>query len=103
MKTCWSFLILFFFLPTAIYIGRFRVHAIPMLWMLMGYCLWILRRTGNLLPAQPDVEGLWHRLPSILVVFVPFVIVTTVLVQLFAPHDLFSFVRRQPGFWRIVM
>lgn len=98
-----EFLILFFMLPTAIYIGRFRVHALPMLWVLMAYCLWILGREGKLPLVQPETAALWRSLPSILAIFVPFVVVITALVHRFARRDLFSFYRTQPLFWGLVM
>jgi uncharacterized protein len=98
-----EFVILFFVLPTAIYIGRFRVHAIPMLWALMAYCLWILGRKGNLSLVRPEIEPLWRHLPSILAIFVPFVVVVTALVYRFARRDLFSFFHTQPALWSLVM
>ena len=98
-----EFLTLFFLLPTAIYVGRFRVHAIPMLWVLMSYCLWILWRTGDLGLATVDLVGFLHQLPSILAIFLPFVVVVTALVYRFAPHDLFRFLKTRPGFWLLVM
>ena len=98
-----EFLVLFFLLPTVIYVGRFRVHAIPMLWLLMAYCLWVLWRGGNLSLARPDVLGLWAHLPSLLAIFVPFALVITALVQRFAARDLFSLLRTQPALWCLLM
>ena len=98
-----EFLVLFFLLPTVIYVGRFRVHAIPMLWLLMAYCLWILWRTGDLSLAQIGLHDSWRSLPSILAIFLPFVVVVTALVQRFAPQDLFIFIRTQPALWLLVM
>ncbi len=98
-----EFLILFFALPTVIYIGRFRVHALPLLWVLTAYCLWVLWQSGDLTSAKLTFAGLWRSLPSILALFVPFVIIVTALVHRFAPHDLFSFFRTKPAFWLLVM
>ena len=98
-----EFVILYFLLPTAIYVGRFRVHAIPMLWLLMAYCLWVLWRSGHLALAQPSFQQFGHSLPSIFAIFVPFLVVVTVLMHLFAPQDLFGFLRRRPTLWALVM
>jgi uncharacterized protein len=98
-----EFLILFFLLPTAIYVGRFRIHAIPMLWVLMAYCLWVLSREGRLSLVQPEFAGLAERLSSIFVIFAAFVIVITALVYRYARRDFFSFFRKQPALWLLVM
>jgi hypothetical protein len=94
-------LILFFLLPTVIYISRLRIHAIPLLWILMSYCLWVLWREGHLSLVRPEFEGLVRRLPSILTLFAAFVIVITALVYRYAPRDFFGFFRKQRryGFW----
>jgi uncharacterized protein len=96
-------LILFFLLPTVIYISRLRIHAIPLLWILMSYCLWVLWREGHLSLVRPEFEGLVRRLPSILTLFAAFVIVITALVYRYAPRDFFGFFRKQPALWFLVM
>ena len=98
-----EFFVLFLILPTLLYLGRFRVPALPMLWILTAYCLWVLWREGKLSLARLELVGLSERLPSILAIFFPFVIVTTALVYRYAPRDLFSFVRNNPVFWAVVM
>jgi uncharacterized protein len=98
-----EFLVLFFLLPTVIYVSRLRIHAIPLLWVLMSYCLWVLWRDGNLSLVRPEFVGLAKCLPSILPLFAAFVIVITALVYRYAPRDLFSFFRKQPALWFPVM
>lgn len=98
-----EFLTLFFLLPTVIYFGRFRIHALPLLWILMAYCLWILWRHGELPLVSLDTHGLQRHLPSILAILIPFVLLTTALLHRFAPQDLFGFLRTQPWLWALVM
>jgi uncharacterized protein len=98
-----EFFVLFLILPTLLYFGKFRVPALPMLWVLMAYCLWVLWREGKLSLARLELVGLKERLPSILAIFLPFAIVMTALVYRYAPRDLFGFVRSNPAFWAVVM
>ena len=90
-------------LPTVFYLGRFRVHALPVLWMLMGYCLWALWRDGELRLAGMVPFGLAGRLPSILAPFLVFAVVVAGLVGRYSRGELFGLVRKHPGLWTAVM
>jgi uncharacterized protein len=48
-------------------------------------------------------HGVWARLPSLLLRDVIFLGLLALAVRLFAPELLFSFVKRSPGFWAVVM
>jgi len=69
----------------------------------MTYCIFALWRDGNLSFVHLAPIGLAERLPSILAIFVPFVIATTVAVYRHASRDLFGFVRNRPLLWAAVM
>lgn len=96
-------LILFFVLPTIICVLRLRVPALPMLWILMAYCLWILRRLHKLDLVRIDTAGFSRQLPTIAAVFLPFVVLVTAGIYHYARHDLFNFVRGHPWLWAAVM
>jgi hypothetical protein len=98
-----EFVAVFLILPTLFYKGRFRVPALPALWILTAYCLTMLWREGRLAVAGLVPSMLGQRLPSIMALFVPFALVTTGLVYCYAPRDLFRLVRQRPAFWAILM
>lgn len=98
-----EFLVLFAVLPTLLYLGRFRLPALPMLWSLTAYCLWALSRQGKLDAVRLSPVGLLQQLPLILPLFLLFVIATTGLTRRYAPRDLFGFVRCNPKLWALVM
>ena len=96
-------MLLDFAVPAIIYFGRFRLHALVMLWMVAAYCLWMLRVQGRLELAALQTSGLGNQFPSILSLYLPFVLITTVFVYRFSRRDFFSLVRNRPGFWAFIM
>ena len=98
-----EFVLLFFVLPTLFYWGRFNVPALPVLWILTSYCLWVLWRKGRLDDAGLAPLGLAERLRSIMAIFLPFAIGVTGLVYRYARQDLFSFARNNPVLWAMVI
>ncbi len=92
-----------FAVPAIIYFGRFRLHALAMLWMVAAYCLWVLQVQGRLELAALQTSGLGNQLPPILSLYLPFVLITTVFVYRFSRRDFFSLVRNRPGFWAFIM
>lgn len=100
-----EFLLLFLVGPTLFAYGRHQIPAIPMLWVLMTYCLFILLRD----PAF-DRRSLWntaplgHYAPSILGLFAVTALIGITLVMRFGPPGLFlNFPRSNPRLWSLVM
>jgi len=99
-----EFSILFFVLPTLFYLGHFQVAALPVLWLMMAYCLLILWRSRGL-----DRGLLWNavpllpRAPAIVLLFGVCAALLTGLVYWFAPERLFGLLRAHPYSWALVM
>ena len=99
-----EFLLLFFLLPLAFLFKPFPFPPIPALWLLALYCLYGLRSDPSF-----DRKLLWNALAlpgSVSQIHTPFILVAllTVLgVWWFSPEKLFSFPRRAPAFWALVM
>jgi uncharacterized protein len=99
-----EFVALFLALPAAYRFSPIRVPALPLLWAVSGYALWqLLRdphfdrtRLGNLAPLP-------SHLAEILTLFAASAFALWFGVHQFAPHLEWSFVRRNPTFWAIVM
>jgi uncharacterized protein len=95
---------LFVALPLAFRFRLIPVPPIPALWALCAYCLHRLLSNASFNRAL-----LWNSdaLPAsalqILVIFAGCALLVGAGVYLFAPQRLFSFVRRTPVFWAIVM
>jgi hypothetical protein len=98
-----EFLVLFAVLPTLVYLSRFRLPPLPMLWVLTAYCLWMLSRHGNLDAVRLNPAGLLRQLPSILPLFLLFALILTGLIHRYVPDDLFGFVRSHPKLWALLM
>jgi uncharacterized protein len=99
-----EFLVLYVALPLAYRFSPVRVPALPVLWVVSGYALWQLLRDPHF-----DRTRLWNfgQLASHLgVMLLIFAVVAAAIwlgVHRFAPDLEWSFVRRQPVFWAIVM
>jgi membrane protease YdiL (CAAX protease family) len=100
-----EFLLLFFIGPTLFAFTRHRIPAIPMLWALMAYCLFILLHDPRF-----DRASLWNTLPfgryalAILALFAAAAAIGIVLVRRFASPDLFlNLPRTNPRLWMLVM
>jgi membrane protease YdiL (CAAX protease family) len=100
-----EFLLLFFIGPTVFAYTRHRLPAIPVLWALMAYCLFILLRD----PAF-DRESLWnaaplgHFAPAILRLFAVVAMIGIVLVRRFGAPGLFlNLPRSNPRLWSLLM
>jgi hypothetical protein len=98
-----EFLILFVVLPAAFYFGKFRVPALPVLWIVASYCVWVLSRNGRLSEVALVPAGLAGQVPSILAVFLPFAALVTCFVYRYAPDALFRLVRDHPSRWALMM
>jgi membrane protease YdiL (CAAX protease family) len=99
-----EFVLLFFVAPTAFAFTRHRIPAIPALWVLTAWCLYVLLND----PLFPR-ERLWNpaplrqHLPEILGLFALAVAIGIVLILRFRPTLFLSFPRRNPSRWGLLM
>jgi uncharacterized protein len=99
-----EFIALFIALPLVYRFSPVRVPALPLLWVVTGYAYWRLLRDPHF-----DRSRLWNagalpaHLGSILGVFGVVALAIWLGVRWFAPTLEWSFVRRQPVFWAVVM
>jgi membrane protease YdiL (CAAX protease family) len=99
-----EFLLLFVAGPTLFAFTRHRIPAIPALWVVTGYCLFVL-----LNDPQFERKRLWNAVgvvryvPGILALFTVVVMIGIVLVRMYAPDTFLSFPKSNPGFWGLVM
>jgi len=99
-----EFVVLFVGLPLGYRFSPVRIPALPVLWVVAGYALWQLLRDPEF-----DRTKLWRmgtlpdRLPGILAIFAVAAALIWAGVHWLAPELEWSFVRRSPGFWAVVM
>jgi uncharacterized protein len=99
-----EFLLLYVALPLAYRFSPVRMPALPVLWVVAGYAWWRL-----IADPRFDRARLWNagELPgSVAAILGAFVVAALVIwlgVRRFAPELEWSFVRRSPGFWAVVM
>lgn len=100
-----EFLLLFLIGPTLFAYTRHRIPAIPVLWVLTAYCLFILLRDpafhrGSLWNTAP----LEHYAPPILGLFAAAAVIGITLVLRYGSPGLFlNFPRSNPRLWSAVM
>jgi len=99
-----EFLSLFVALPLAYRFSPLRIPALPLLWIVSAYAWWQLLRDPRFRRGQ-----LWNsapfsvHLPAILSIFAVVALLIWLTVHRFVPHLEWSFVRRNPVFWAVVM
>ena len=99
-----EFSILFIGLPLGYRFAPFRIPALPFLWIVTAYAWWQLLRDPRF-----DRAMLWNagalppRWKWILLTFMVTAFLIWLGVHRFAPQLEWSFVRRSPAFWAIVM
>jgi hypothetical protein len=100
-----EFALLFFIGPTLFAYMRHRIPAIPVLWALMVYCLFILLHDPGF-----DQGSLWNTAPlrqyapAILALFAGAAVIGIALVLRFGSPGLFlNFPRSNPRLWSLVM
>ncbi len=99
-----EFLALFVALPPAYRFSPVRLPPLPVLWAVAGYALWQLLRDPHF-----DRSRLWNARPLtshlglILGIFAVTALAIWLGVHRFAPQLEWSFVRRNPAIWAIVM
>lgn len=99
-----EFLTLFFVCPTVFAFTRHRIPAIPALWVVTAYCLFVmLRDPGFERKRLWDASAFWQYAPAIVVMFAIVSVAGAVLVQRFAPDLFLNFPRTNPRLWGLVM
>jgi membrane protease YdiL (CAAX protease family) len=99
-----EFLLLFFALPVLFGFTRHRIPAIPALWVVTAWCLFILLRD-----ARFNREHLWNAaaarqyMPAILSLFAFALVTGVALVLRFAPDLFLSLPKSNPRLWGLVM
>jgi membrane protease YdiL (CAAX protease family) len=99
-----EFLSLFVLLPLAYRFSPLRIPVLPLLWLATLYAWWQLHRDPRF-----DSSHIWNiamlsrHLASILLAFAVAAFLLWLAVHLFAPQLEWSFVRRHPAFWALVM
>jgi uncharacterized protein len=99
-----EFVVLFVALPLAYRFAPMHIPALPLLWIVSVYALWQLSHDPHF-----NRVRLWNaaRLPphlaSILTIFTVSAFILWLGVHRFVPQLEWSFVRRQPAFWAVVM
>ena len=99
-----EFVLIFVALPLGYRFSPFRIPVLPLLWVVAAYASWQLLRDPH-----SDRAMLWNagalpgRLKWILAVFVVVAFAIWLAVHRLAPELEWSFVRRSPGFWALVM
>ena len=99
-------LVIFFVLPTVFALLRIRIPIVPMIWILLTYCLAILFFTGKLSLLRIDPRDLiqfpQHTL-SILVILLVSAVALWLVIRQIAPIFLFRMPRHNPKLWASVM
>lgn len=103
-----EFLLLFFVGPAVFAYTRHRIPAIPALWAVTAYSLFLLlhdpqfdrRRLGW---RVEDAVALRQCAPQILCLWAAAVVVGILLILSFAPADFLNLPRSNPLFWGVVM
>jgi uncharacterized protein len=103
-----EFLFLFFIGPAVFAYTRHRIPAIPTLWAVTAYCLFILlydpqfdrRRLGW---RMEDAAALRQFAPQILCLWAFVLAIGIVLILRFAPADFMNLPRSKPLFWGLIM
>jgi hypothetical protein len=99
-----EFLTLFVVLPLAYRFSPVHVPGLPVLWAVSGYAGWQLLRDPKFKRAQLwNAASLAGQLGSILVLFAVVALALWVGVWHFSPDLQWDLVRRNSGFWAIVM
>jgi uncharacterized protein len=99
-----EFIVLYVGLPLGYRFSPVRLPALPLLWVVSGYALCQLLRDPNFNRAQLWNAGqLPAKLPAILITFALVALLLWLGVRRFAPDLEWNFIRRNPGFWAVVM
>jgi membrane protease YdiL (CAAX protease family) len=103
-----EFLLLFFIGPAVFAYTRHRIPAIPALWAVTAYCLFLLLHDpqfdrGRLEWRPEDAAALRQFAPQILCLWAAVVVIGIVLILRYAPADFMNLPRSKPLFWGLVM
>jgi membrane protease YdiL (CAAX protease family) len=99
-----EFVLLFIALPLAYRFSPLRIPVLPLFWAATAFALWQLLRDPQFDRAKlwgaRTLAGNW---PVIFALFAVVALVLWLAVHRFAPALEWSFVRRHPAFWAVVM
>ncbi|MGA2216749.1 MAG: CPBP family intramembrane glutamic endopeptidase [Terracidiphilus sp.] len=99
-----EFLLLFVGLPLGYRFSPVQIPALPLLWVVVGYAWWQLLRDSRFERAKLwNIGELPGRLGVILAIFAVSAVSIWLGVRRFTPELEWSFVRRSPVFWAVVM
>jgi uncharacterized protein len=103
-----EFLLLFFIGPAVFAYTRHRIPAIPALWAVTAYCLFLLLHDPHfdrrrLEWRAEDAAALRHCAPQILGLWATAVAIGIVLILKYAPSDFLNLLRSNPLFWGLIM
>ncbi len=99
-----EFLVLFVALPLGYRFSPVRIPALPLLWLVAGYAWWQLQRDPRFDRARLwSIAQLPARMGTILAIFAVVATALWLAVRWFAPELEWSFIRRSPAFWVVVM
>ena len=103
-----EFLLLFFIGPAVFAYTRHRIPAIPALWAVTAYCLFLLLRDPQfdrrlLGWCVEDATILRHYAPQMLCLWAAVLVIGVVLILRFAPADFMNLPRSKPLFWGLIM
>jgi len=99
-----EFLLLFVAAPLAYRFSPIRIPALPLLWLVSGYALWQLLRDPHFHRSRLwNASQLLPHLAAILITFALVALLIWLAVHRLAPAREWSFLRRNPVFWAIVM
>lgn len=99
-----EFFIIFVALPLGYRFSPWRIPALPLLWVVAGYAGWQLFRDPHFERARLwNAATLPGQLKWILIAFAVVAVLLWFAVRRFAPELEWSFVRRSPVFWAVVM
>ena len=99
-----EFLLLFVAGPALFVLLRPRISPIPVLWVVMAYCLAVMLRDPKFDRARLwDPSGLRQHAPAILSLFVVITAIGVALMMRYAPGRFLNLPRSNPVLWAVVM
>jgi membrane protease YdiL (CAAX protease family) len=99
-----EFLLLFIGGPALFAYTRHRIPAIPALWVLMAWCLYVLLHDSRFDRAHLwDADAFWHYAPQVLGLFGFVLFIGVVLIRRHAPELFLGLPRSKPRVWGALM
>jgi membrane protease YdiL (CAAX protease family) len=99
-----EFVLLFIAGPALFAYTRHRIPAIPALWVLMAWCLWVLLHDARFDRGHLwDAQAFWHYAPQVLGLFGFVLCIGIVLIRRHAPELFLGLPRSNPRIWALLM